>query len=112
MGHATLCVTATPTDNIPVKVALEDRTEFYTRPRWQSSMETAEIRITTDITGMVDAAENALMELPGPILYERAKIICRIAPAGQSPKWLQRPPDARSFPARILPAYVNTRAIR
>jgi putative DNA primase/helicase len=52
------------------------------------------IHISTNITEMVDAAQQALIDLPGPVLYQRAKMICRIAPAGDSPKWLQRPPDA------------------
>jgi hypothetical protein len=59
----------------------------------EAARELPEISITTDLTGMVDAAEHALMNLPGPVLYQRAKMICRIAPAGESPKWLQRPPD-------------------
>lgn len=53
------------------------------------------IQITADLTKMVDKAEAALLKLSaGPIIYQRARQLVRVAPAGQSPAWLQRPPDA------------------
>jgi len=52
------------------------------------------IPINADLTGMVDNAEAALMQLPGPVVYQRARMLCRVAPAGESPRWLQRPADA------------------
>jgi putative DNA primase/helicase len=53
------------------------------------------IQITADLTKMVDKAEAALLKLSdGPIIFQRARQLVRIAPASQSPTWLQRPPDS------------------
>jgi hypothetical protein len=53
-----------------------------------------DIQISAALKGMVDAAEAALLKFPGPGLYQRARQIVRVAPAGKAPAWLQRPPDA------------------
>ena len=52
------------------------------------------IEITADLTTMVNQTEAALLKLPGPVLYQRSRQLVRIAPAGPSPTWLQRPEEA------------------
>jgi hypothetical protein len=53
------------------------------------------ITISTDLTGMVNAAQQALLHMEGaPHLFQRARQPCLIAHGVTPPKWLQRPPDA------------------
>ena len=53
------------------------------------------ITISTDLTYMVNAAQQALLTMPGaPHLFQRARQLCLIAHGVQPPKWLQRPPEA------------------
>src|SRR5882672_1754687 len=63
----------------------------------QEERELPEIRITTEISAVVDETERALMELPRPIVYQRAGKLCQIAYGRKTPVWLQRPPDAPSI---------------
>jgi hypothetical protein len=54
-----------------------------------------EIRITTDMTAVVDATEKAIKALPGaPLVFQRARQLCLISHRCPPPKWLDRPPDA------------------
>jgi hypothetical protein len=53
------------------------------------------ITISTDLTSMVNAAQQALLHMPGaPRLFQRARQLCLIAHGVKPPKWLQRPADA------------------
>ena len=53
------------------------------------------ITISTDLTYMVNAAQQALLTMPGaPHIFQRARQLCLIAHGVQPPKWLQRPPEA------------------
>jgi putative DNA primase/helicase len=53
------------------------------------------ITISTDLTGMVNAAQQALLTMPGaPHIFQRARHLCLIAHGVKPPKWLQRPADA------------------
>jgi hypothetical protein len=59
------------------------------------------IQITTDMTRVVDATQDAILKLPeGPILFQRARQLCVIAKGVKPPKWLHRPAQAPV----ILPA--------
>ena len=65
------------------------------QPQGQAGETRATIRITTDITTVVNAAESALLRLPhGPHLFQRLQRLCFIAHGGKSPRWLVRPLDA------------------
>lgn len=53
------------------------------------------IRISPDITRMVDAGQAALLALPdGPVLFQRARRLSIIARGVTPPRWLHRPADA------------------
>jgi hypothetical protein len=66
-------------------VRLVGGTPPYARPK---------IEITTDIRGMVDAAEQAILALPdGPHLYQRARRLMWITYDVPALKWLRRMPD-------------------
>jgi putative DNA primase/helicase len=53
------------------------------------------IQITTNITAMVDAGQQAIIAMANPPrLYQRARQLCFIARGVKTPKWLNRPHDA------------------
>jgi hypothetical protein len=52
------------------------------------------IQIGPDITRMVDAGQAALLALPGPALFQRARRLSLIARGVKPPKYLHRPADA------------------
>jgi primase-polymerase (primpol)-like protein len=53
------------------------------------------IRISPDITRMVDKGQAALLKLPhGPVLFQRARRLSIIARGMKPPRWLHRPADA------------------
>jgi hypothetical protein len=53
-----------------------------------------EIIIRTEIPEITDRAAAALLSLPAaPVVYQRARRLCVIAPGGHPPPWLRRPPD-------------------
>jgi hypothetical protein len=52
------------------------------------------IKISTDVSGLVNAAIAALQLLPqAPVLYQRARALCVIARHGTPPQWLRRQAD-------------------
>ena len=52
------------------------------------------IKISPNIYGMVNQAEDAILALPdGPHLYQRARYLVTIATNVPAPQWLSRPPD-------------------
>lgn len=55
-----------------------------------------EIRITTEIKAVVDAAEDAIIGL-GPVIFQRGGILVRIVRGGAPPPGLARPPGALSI---------------
>src|SRR4029453_948281 len=64
------------------------------------------ITISTDLTYMVNAAQQALLSMPSaPHIFQRARQLCLIAHGVQPPKWLQRPPDAPVI-VPLDPAYL------
>src|SRR4029077_17657728 len=53
------------------------------------------IRITTDITTVVDAGQEALLALPdAPVIFQRGHTLCLIARGVKPPRWLHRHPEA------------------
>jgi hypothetical protein len=53
------------------------------------------ITLSTDLSYMVNATQQALMHMPGaPHIFQRARQLCLIAHGITPPKWLQRAPDA------------------
>jgi len=47
------------------------------------------------MTTMVNAIEQALIDLPGgPHIFQRSRQLRMVARGRKSPQWLQRPPDA------------------
>ena len=52
------------------------------------------IRISTDLTAMTDALQDALCTMPeAPVVFQRARQLCLISRGVTAPKWLQRHPD-------------------
>jgi NrS-1 polymerase HBD domain len=75
-----------------IRQAITGRTDFS---RKATPQQKPEIRITTEMTKVVDATQQAILTLPGgPHVYQRARQLCRIARGCPPPKWLHRPPDA------------------
>jgi hypothetical protein len=65
------------------------------------------IQLTTDLTAMVDALQNAILALPdGPRLFQRARQLCILGRSLKPPKWLRRPADAPVI-LPIAPAYLR-----
>ena len=53
------------------------------------------ITISTDLSAMVNASQQALLSMPkAPLVFQRARQLCLIAYGIKPPKWLQRPADA------------------
>lgn len=64
--------------------------------------ELPEIKITTDMTEVVNATERAMLDLPGdPQVFQHSRKLCFIGHGAPSPQWLLRDPDA---PVIILAA--------
>jgi hypothetical protein len=75
-----------------IRKGIAGRTDFY---RKATPQQKPEIRITTEMTKVVDATQQAILHLPGgPHVYQRARQLVRIARSCPPPRWLQRPPDA------------------
>jgi hypothetical protein len=52
------------------------------------------IEVDTDMAGVVDEAQKALLHLPkAPVVFQRARRLCVIAQGVKPPPWLHRPPD-------------------
>jgi len=63
-------------------------------PGQQAPAPRPDIIIGPEIADIADAAEDALLHLPGaPIVYQRARGLCVIAYGADAPKWLHRPED-------------------
>jgi hypothetical protein len=81
---------------------LEDAVGTGEMPIEEEEGETAgqtKIKWSADLTRMVNQAEAAILKLPGPVLYQRARQLVRIAPAGEGVKWLKRAPEAPTITA-------------
>jgi hypothetical protein len=80
------------------------------RPEDKPERAVPTIRITTNITHVVDQEQAALMQLPnGPILFQRGRKLCLIARGVPPPKWLHRPADAPIIQL-VTPARITKRA--
>lgn len=65
------------------------------------------IRLTTELTAMVDALQDALLSMPNrPMLFQRARQLCLIGRGIKPPKWLRRQADAPVI-LPMLPAYLR-----
>lgn len=74
--------------------APEESSEAGTPPP-ATPLERPYIRITTDITHVVDEAERALFSLPETLtLFQRTQRLCCVTHEATPPKWLRRPPGA------------------
>jgi hypothetical protein len=63
-------------------------------PGQQAPTSRPDIIIGPEIAEVTDAAEDALLHLPGaPLVYQRARGLCVIADGANAPKWLHRPED-------------------
>jgi putative DNA primase/helicase len=70
------------------------------------------IRITTDMTPVVDTMQEAILQLPGgPHLFQRARILTVLARGVTPPKWLDRAPEIPVLKA-VGPAYLRELATR
>ena len=65
------------------------------------------IQIHTDVTGVINAGEDALLNHPeAPIVYQRARQLSIIARGMPPPKWLHRPHDMPII-IEVTPSYID-----
>ena len=84
----------------PITLAMDDGVRLAKGPALYAK---PTIKITPDIYGMVNQAEEAILALPGGSpLYQRVRHLVTIATDAPMPKWLSRPPD--------MPSIVEARA--
>jgi putative DNA primase/helicase len=78
--------------------ALRRQTENYHERKISPKIggqDTPHIRLTTDLTVMTDALQDALLAMPnGPRIFQRARQLCLIGRGIKPLKWLRRPAEA------------------